>query len=270
MTMSSSDSEMDRLLSIMVRLRHPSEGCPWDREQDFASIAPHTIEEAYEVADAIHRGDLDDLRDELGDLLFQVVYHARMAEEAGSFDFRDVARGVADKLVRRHPHVFGEAQVESAQAQTHAWEAHKAAERQAKAAGPASTSHLDGVSVTLPAMTRAVKLQRRAARTGFDWPEAAGVLPKLSEELEELTQVLQQGESRERLAAELGDLLFTCANLARHLKLDPESALRAANARFEQRYRRMELLLERENKSVDAATLAEMDAAWERAKAQES
>jgi len=262
-------ADVERLLAIMARLRHPTEGCPWDREQDFARIAPHTIEEAYEVADAIQRGDCDDLRDELGDLLFQVVYHARMAEEAGHFDFQDVVRGVADKLVRRHPHVFGDAEVASAEAQTQAWEAHKAAERRDRAPDPAVARDLDCVSVALPAMTRAVKLQRRAARIGFDWSEVTGVLDKLAEEQGELVEALRSHEGPERVAEELGDLLFACANLARHLKVDPESALRLANARFEARFRRMDAQLRAAGRSLEEATLAEMDVAWEKVKAEE-
>jgi ATP diphosphatase len=261
--------EVERLLAIMTRLRHPTEGCPWDRAQDFASIAPHTIEEAYEVADAIRRGDCDDLRDELGDLLFQVVYHSRMAEEAGHFDFHDVARGVADKLVRRHPHVFGNAEVASAEAQTQAWEAHKAAERRDRAPDPAAVSHLDGVSVALPAMTRAVKLQRRAARIGFDWSGLTGVLDKLAEEQGELEEALRRHEGPDRVAEEMGDLLFACANLARHLNVDPESALRLANSRFEARFRGMEAQMRAAGRSLEEASLAEMDVAWEKVKAEE-
>ena len=263
------DSDIGRLLQVMARLRHPTDGCPWDCEQDFESIAPHTLEEAYEVADAIRRGDFQDLQDELGDLLFQVVYHARMAEEAGHFDFQAVVRGIADKLTRRHPHVFGDAKIESAAAQTEAWEAHKAAERRAKAPDPAVMSQMDGVSVALPAMMRAVKLQNRAARVGFDWPQVRGVMDKVMEELDELEIALEAESGSERVFDEMGDLLFACVNLARHVRVDPETALGAANARFEARFRQMETLLEEVGKSPDNATPAEMDAAWEQVKARE-
>ncbi len=259
--------EIAELLEIMTRLRHPTDGCPWDCEQDFQTIAPHTIEEAYEVADAISRGDMGELREELGDLLFQVVYHARMAEELGHFDFFDVVRGVSEKLVRRHPHVFGNAEVESVEAQSRAWEMHKAKERKAKAGDAVEHSHLDGVSVALPALTRAVKLQRRAARVGFDWPEIQGVVDKVGEEFQELADALGEGDPA-RLAHEVGDLFFSCVNLARHLRLDPETALREASSRFEDRFRRMESLLRRDGKVPEEATLAEMDAAWERIKAE--
>lgn len=255
------------LLEIMARLRDPTHGCPWDREQDFRSIAPHTLEEAYEVADAIERGDTDDLRDELGDLLFQVVFHARMAEELGYFDFQDVARSVSDKLVRRHPHVFGSEEVVSAEDQTRAWEAHKERERRARTPDPTQHSHLDHVSVALPALTRAVKLQRRAARVGFDWSDVGGVLDKLDEELGELKAALR-GSDQAQLTHELGDLFFSCANLARHLKKDPETVLRGANARFEERFRKMEFLLQSQGRPLEEATLAEMDAAWDRIKAE--
>jgi len=261
--------QVERLLAIMARLRDPARGCPWDREQTFASIAPYTIEEAYEVADAIQRGDLDALRDELGDLLFQVVFHARLAEEGGQFDFSAVARGIADKMERRHPHVFGDAQVASAEDQTRAWEAHKAVERRAGAAPGDQVSHLDGVSLALPALVRAVKLQRRAARIGFDWPDVAGVFDKLDEEARELQDARGHGEPAHRLEEELGDLLFTCVNLARHLALDPETALRHANARFETRFRRMEALLVETAGTVEGSSPQAMDAAWERAKAEE-
>ncbi len=267
--MKSSGKDIDRLLRIMARLRHPTDGCPWDLEQGFASIAPHTVEEAYEVADAIARWELRDLQDELGDLLFQVVFHARMAEEAGHFDFIAVVRGIADKLIRRHPHVFGGETIQSAAAQTEAWEAHKAAERRAKATDPSALSHMDGVSVALPAILRAIKLQRRAARVGFDWPQVQGVMAKVAEELNELEVALQMETGPERIFDELGDLLFSCVNLARHLRLDPEFALGAANARFEARFRLMEAFLKETGKPLENATPAELDAAWERAKIQE-
>jgi tetrapyrrole methylase family protein/MazG family protein/ATP diphosphatase len=258
-----------RLVEIMARLRDPAGGCPWDLEQSFATIAPYTIEEAYEVADAIERGDLKDLRDELGDLLLQVVFHARMAEEAGAFSFADVARAINDKMVRRHPHVFGEARHRSAAEQTVAWETIKAGERSAKAgAGPASL--LDDVPVALPALTRAVKLSRRAARVGFVWPSAAEVLAKLREEVAELEAEVGAAEiDRARVADELGDVLFVCANLARDLDIDPEAALRGTNAKFVRRFRFIEAALAARGSSPEASDLAEMDALWNAAKAAE-
>lgn len=261
-------SEIDRLLAIMARLRDPLGGCPWDREQSFATVAPYTVEEAYEVAEAAHAGDMQALRDELGDLLFQVVFHARIAEEAGAFDFQDVARAIADKMTRRHPHVFGEARVETAEAQSLAWEAHKASERAGRAPAGAA-SELDGVSIALPALVRAVKLQRRAARVGFDWPHVDGVLAKLQEEIGELrAEITSHGPPR-RIEAELGDLLFTCVNLARHLRVDPEGALRQANARFEGRFRRLEARLASAGRPLGQASAAELDDAWEQAKAED-
>jgi MazG family protein len=259
---------LERLLRIMARLRDPEGGCPWDREQTFASIAPYTIEEAYEVADAIQRDDPGGLLGELGDLLFQVVFHARMAEERGLFAFDDVARAIGNKLVRRHPHVFAGARVESAEALREAWEAHKAAERRERA-GDAPPGYLDGVSLALPALVRAAKLQKRAARAGFDWTEVAGVIDKLVEEAEEL-RIACREESAERQEAELGDLLFSCVNLARHLGVDAETALRHANTRFERRFHRMEALLASEGIGLDRATIEEMEARWVRAKAEEA
>jgi nucleoside triphosphate diphosphatase len=258
-----------RLLDIMARLRDPERGCPWDRAQSFATIAPYTIEEAYEVAEACERGDAASLKDELGDLLFQVVFHARMAEEAGLFAFNDVAAAIADKMLRRHPHVFGDAVIADAAAQTVAWEAHKAAERQAKAqeAG-ARPSALDGVGAALPSLTRAEKLQGRAARVGFDWPEAAPVLDKIAEEIGELRQAMEEGTPG-HIADELGDLLFAMVNLARHVETDPEQALRAACRKFERRFRRVEALLAEAGSTVEAASLDDMEAQWRRAKSEE-
>ncbi len=261
----SNAGSIDTLLEIMAKLRDPARGCPWDLEQDFHSILPHTLEEAYEVAEAIERGDPGDLRDELGDLLFQVVFHARLAEELGHFDFHDVVRSVAEKLVRRHPHVFGDERVESADQQTRAWEAHKERERRARSRDPAAHSHLDGISVSLPALTRAVKLQRRAARVGFDWSSLDGVLEKIDEELDELKTALSASDPQQPFH-ELGDLLFSCVNLARHLDKEPETVLRAANSRFEERFRRMEALLQSRGMSVAQADAAELDAAWEEIK----
>jgi nucleoside triphosphate diphosphatase len=250
-------STIDRLLDLMARLRHPELGCPWDREQSFATIAPYTIEEAYEVADAIRRGDLDALKDELGDLLFQVVFHARMAEEDGRFAFDDVAQAIVDKMIRRHPHVFDKERGERP-----SWEALKAAERQAK--GEAKSA-LDGVAATLPALTRAVKLQDRAARVGFDWPEALQVLDKLEEEIAELRAEILAGE-RDKARAELGDLLFACANLARHLDALPEDTLAAANAKFERRFRAIEAALAENGRHAKDASLDELEALWQAAK----
>jgi ATP diphosphatase len=265
---------LDHLLEVMARLRDPKGGCPWDLEQTFATIVPHTIEEAYEVADAIERGDMAELKDELGDLLFQVVYHARMAEESGIFAFDDVAAAIADKMVRRHPHVFGATRIDSAEAQTRAWEEQKAAERQAKAEAPEAgngiTGALDGVVRGLPALTRALKLQKRAARVGFDWPAAPPVADKIAEELAEIrAEMAAEPHDGTRLADEIGDILFSCVNLARKLGIDPETALRHANAKFERRFRRLEALLAAEGKYPEDARLAELDAAWERAKLDE-
>ena len=256
------------LLELMALLRHPERGCPWDREQTFASIAPYTLEEAYEVADAVARDDPEALRDELGDLLFQVVFHARMAEEAGRFDFADVIAGLLDKMVRRHPHVFGDATVADAAAQTRAWAQHKAAERQAR--DPAAASALDGVALGLPALLRAEKLQRRAARVGFDWPEIGPVLAKVDEELAEVRAELDQGGPDERVAAEIGDLLFAVVNLARHAGVDAEAALRGGNARFVQRFHHVEAAFAERPEGLRGASLEQLDAAWEQAKRETS
>ncbi|MSO88632.1 MAG: nucleoside triphosphate pyrophosphohydrolase [Rhodospirillaceae bacterium] len=253
----------------MVRLRDPTLGCPWDREQDFASIAPYTIEEAYEVADAIARGDLGALKEELGDLLFQVVFHARMAEEAGAFDFEAVAEAIADKMTRRHPHVFGTARIADADAQTVAWESHKAAERHAKKPNSSPRpSVLDDVPLALPALLRAQKLQKRVARVGFDWKSVAPALDKVEEEIGELRQELA-GSSSEKLAEEIGDLLFACVNVARHAGADAEGALRAANAKFERRFHWIEAALAARGKTPEQSDLDEMEALWEEAKSAE-
>jgi nucleoside triphosphate diphosphatase len=260
------DGGMDRLLLIMRRLRDPLTGCPWDVEQTFATIAPYTVEEAHEVADAIERQAWDELPGELGDLLLQVVFHARMAEEAGLFAFDDVARAICDKMLARHPHVFGsESRNKSADQQTRDWERIKAAER-GLAQGGARV--LDGIAMGLPALTRAVKLQRRAARVGFDWPSTNEVLDKMREEMAELV------EARDRLTAaevteEFGDLMFVMANLARHMQVDPEAALRAANAKFTRRFRKIEDWLAEAGKRPDQSDLAEMDGLWNRAKAED-
>jgi ATP diphosphatase len=259
-----------RLLAIMTRLRDPVVGCPWDKEQDFSTIAPYTIEEAYEVADAIERGDMAALKDELGDLLFQVVFHAEMARERGAFDFAAVAERIADKMRRRHPHVFGDAEVKSAEAQTRAWEAHKAAERAASAATRGRPhGALDGVALGLPALMRADKLQRRAARVGFDWPKAVQVVDKIEEEIGELRHELERGAVPDRIQDEIGDVLFAVTNLARHLAVDPEAALRRSNAKFERRFRRIEALLAASGRTPSDASLDELEALWQQAKSEE-
>jgi MazG family protein len=261
------DGGLPRLLAIMARLRDPERGCPWDLQQDFASIAPYTIEEAYEVADAIARGDLAHLEDELGDLLLQVVYHAQMAKEAGRFDFEGVATTIAAKMVRRHPHVFGTAEVDGAAAQSRAWEETKARERRDKAGDRHSV--LDDIPLALPALTRAAKLQRRAARVGFDWPEAGQVLDKIEEEIGELRAEIEAGGSAQRLSDELGDLLFATVNLARHLGIDGEAALRQTSAKFERRFRAIEDALRARGRPLEDASLDEMEALWQEAKAAE-
>jgi MazG family protein len=249
----------------MVALRDPAVGCPWDREQNFASIAPYTIEEAYEVADAIARNDMNDLRDELGDLLFQVVFHARMAEEEGAFGFDDVANAIGDKLERRHPHVFGDEKIDSAEEQSRAWEAHKKAERVARG-GDARQSVLDAVRGGRPALQHAAELQAVAARHGFDWSDVRDVLPKLREELMELESAVARSGGHEQAAEELGDLLFSCVNLARHLRVDADGALRGANAKFERRFRHVERSILEQGRTLEDASLEEMDALWESAK----
>jgi tetrapyrrole methylase family protein/MazG family protein/ATP diphosphatase len=252
---------MDRLLAIMAALRTPETGCAWDLEQTFATIAPYTVEEAYEVADAIERGDLKDLKEELGDLLFQVVFHSRMAQEEGAFRFDDVAQAIVDKMVRRHPHVFGDASVRSAQEQTQAWEVMKAGERAAKA----KTGVLADVPAGLPGLTRAVKLTKRAARVGFDWPTPDRVIEKLHEELDELRAEIAAGD-RARMRDELGDLLFVVANLARKLDIEPEDAIRATNAKFARRFAFIEAELAKDGRTPDQSDLAEMDGLWDAAK----
>jgi len=256
---------IDRLNAIMVRLRDPDGGCPWDVEQTFQTIAPYTLEEAYEVADAIERGDWDELKSELGDLLFQVVFHARMAEEQGLFAFDDVAAAIADKLERRHPHVFGdEAAKADGAAQKARWEDIKAAERKAKA----QHGVLDDVPVGLPALARAAKLTRRAARVGFDWPSTAEVLDKLDEEVAELKAEIRAGDL-DKAREELGDLLFVMANLARKLGVEPEDALRGTNAKFVRRFGFIEAELARDGRTPEQSDLAEMDGLWNAAKAAE-
>ena len=256
-----------RLVAIMARLRDPERGCPWDLAQDFASIAPYTIEEAHEVAGAIARQDWAALKGELGDLLLQSVYHARLGEEAGLFDIDAVARAAAEKMIARHPHVFAGRQApDGPKDQARAWEAAKAAERAAEAGGRART--LDGIAQALPALTRAVKLQSRAARVGFDWPDAGAVLAKIAEETAELVEAHEAGDA-DAVAEEYGDLMFVLANLARHLRIDPEAALRAANAKFARRFAMVEDALARSGRSPAQSHLAEMEDLWQAAKAQE-
>jgi len=260
--------KIDELLRIMAKLRDPNGGCPWDVQQDFASIAPYTIEEAYEVADAIAREDMRDLKDELGDLLLQVVFHARMAEEAGAFAFDDVVAAICDKMVRRHPHVFAGASVEDAEHQTKLWEEAKKNERDAKP-GADDRSALAGIARGLPEWQRAVKLQKRAARVGFDWPDVNPVFDKLHEEIEELRHEFAQGTGHAALEDELGDVLFVAANLSRHGKVDFGAALRRANAKFERRFRRMEQMAAAEGVDLSALSLAAQDEYWNRAKREE-
>ncbi|SFW58163.1 nucleoside triphosphate pyrophosphohydrolase [Luteibacter sp. UNCMF366Tsu5.1] len=255
---------VDELIAIMARLRDPENGCPWDVRQDFASIAPYTIEEAYEVADAIDRGDMHDLRDELGDLLLQVVFHSRMAEEQGQFAFEDVVASICDKMVRRHPHVFGDTAHESDSARSRDWDRLKAEERAAK--GSSDTSALAGISRGLPEWQRAVKLQKRAANVGFDWPDYRPVLDKIAEELEEVRHEFAHGADEERLADEIGDVLFVAANLARHAKVDVSRALRGANAKFERRFRAMEAIAATEGRELSSYSLDEQEGLWARVK----
>lgn len=257
-------SPLDALLAVMARLRDPQNGCPWDREQTYATIVPYTIEEAYEVADAIAREDWAELRDELGDLLFQVVFYAQIAKEEGRFDFNAVAQSIAEKMTRRHPHVFADASYADAAEQTAAWERLKAAE---KAQPPTGT--LDGVPLALPALTRAVKLQKKASKVGFDWGALEPILAKIQEEIGEIRHEIATQAPKERLADELGDVLFAVANLARHLQLDPETALRGTNRKFERRFRQIEHWLAEQGRTPTEATLEEMDGLWERAKREE-
>ena len=270
---SAPDAPINRLIEIMALLRDPDKGCPWDVEQTFATIAPHTLEEAFEVVDAIEHGDMAHLKEELGDLVFQVAFYAQMANEAGDFDFADVCTAINDKMVYRHPHVFGDANIETATAQTENWEKLKEKERAAKANAKGSpddgpqgaSSALDGVTRALPALLRAYKLQKRAARVGFDWPNAEPVFEKFDEELEEIHAEIKSGDDA-ALATEVGDLLFTCVNLARKLGCDPETELRHANGRFEARFRAMESGLKADGQRMEATPLDELEALWQRAK----
>ena len=265
-----SSGDIAHLLQLMARLRDREQGCPWDVEQTFATIAPYTIEEAYEVADAIDRHDLSGLQDELGDLLLQVVFHAQMASEQGAFGFADVVASISDKLVRRHPHVFGAQQVDGAQAVSVNWEQIKREER--RAAGEEDSSALAGIARGLPEWQRATKLQSRAARVGFDWPGPAPVLEKLQEEIDELRVEFARGpvaDNQARLEDELGDVLFVCANLARHAKVNVGAALRHANLKFERRFRAMEAYAQADGTALDALSLSEQEALWQRVKRDE-
>jgi nucleoside triphosphate diphosphatase len=267
--------DISRLLEIMAALRTPGTGCPWDLEQDFASIAPYTIEEAHEVTDAIARGDLDDLREELGDLLLQVVFHARMAEEQHAFSFGDVVEAITSKMIRRHPHVFADKDGNLTPSHVkEAWERIKAEEKAERAARrpPAETAHkslLSGVKAGQPALTRAMELQRKASSVGFDWNDPRAVLHKIREEADEIEAALDKGD-KEELAGETGDLLFALVNLARHVGADPEAALRGTNAKFERRFAFIEHALESQGRALDGASLAEMDALWNEAKGEEA
>jgi ATP diphosphatase len=256
---------MQKLIEIMERLRDPVAGCPWDREQTFASISRHTIEEAYEVADAIQRESMEELKDELGDLLFQVAFYTQMAREQSLFDFADVHESICNKMIRRHPHVFADEKIETADQQSEAWEKHKADERNGKNSSELS-GQLDGVAQALPALMRATKLQKRAADVGFDWPDIQGPIDKIREELEEVQAEIGSADSQERLEAEIGDLLFSCVNLARHAKVDAETALRRANQTFESRYRAMESMLRANQQKMQELQLEEMEELWQRAK----
>jgi ATP diphosphatase len=260
--------DISTLLAIMARLRDPEQGCPWDREQTFESLIPHLLEESYEVADAVASGIDDRLCDELGDVLFQVVFFARIAEETGKFDFAAVSNGIADKLTRRHPHVFGDSRIESAAEQTLAWEEHKRVERQASTAMDEVPGVLDGVALGLPALTRAVKLQRRAARVGFDWPDAGSVLDKVIEELDEVREELEDGGDPARLQHEVGDVLLAVSNLARKLGVDPETAAHRANRRFERRFHRLETLCREQGLTPEACSLDSLEGFWQQAKSE--
>jgi nucleoside triphosphate diphosphatase len=268
-----SSRDISGLIAIMAALRTPNTGCPWDLEQNFATIAPYTIEEAYEVADAIDRGDLDDLKDELGDLLLQVVFHARMADEQGAFAFPDVVQAITEKLIRRHPHVFGDKHGLDTDQVNVQWDEIKAAERSARVkAGrtpaPGRDGALSGVSPGLPALARALKLQQKAGKVGFDWNDPKAVIAKIREETDEIEAALESRDL-EQVHGEIGDLLFVLVNLARHLDVDPESALRTTNLKFEQRFASIEDALAAAGKTPSDATLAEMDALWDEAKAKE-
>lgn len=263
--------QMQRLIDIMAALRDPERGCPWDKEQTFSSIVPFTIEETYEVVEAIDQGDMASLKEELGDLLFQVVFYAQMAKEKSEFDFDDIVEGICTKLKRRHPHVFANGAVNGAEEQSKAWEQFKQQERSDKAKiAQRRLSVMDDIPSALPGLMRAVKLQRRAAKVGFDWPNIGPVLAKIEEELAEVRYELEHGGSQQRLSDEIGDLIFACTNLARHTKVDPEVAMRGINQRFERRFRRIESLLAQQNKLPEEVSLDELDVLWNRAKSEEA
>jgi len=255
---------IDALIAIMARLRDAKRGCPWDLEQNFKTIAPYTIEEAYEVADAIARDDIAALKGELGDLLFQTVFHSQMALEAGAFSFADVVEAICEKMIRRHPHVFGDADIKSADAQTVAWEEHKRRERAER--GEKGGGLLDDIPLAFPALTRALKLQQRMATVAFDWTARAHIMAKLEEEIGELNEAIDAGASKAKLADELGDILFVCANLARHLGVDPESALRGTNEKVARRFAHVETTIAATGRTLSQSNLEEMDAAWDEAK----
>jgi nucleoside triphosphate diphosphatase len=259
-------SLFDELVEVMRKLRDPATGCVWDKEQNFTTIAPYTIEEAYEVADAIARNDMGDLREELGDLLFQVVFHAQMAHEDNLFSIEDVIAAIIQKMVARHPHVFGQADFRSAEEQTLAWEEQKAAERAAKAQAHNALSALDGVALALPALKRAQKIQARAARVGFDWPNHNGAFDKITEEAAEIKTALTENADIEKITDEIGDLLFSVVNAARHLGVDSETALRAASAKFERRFRHVEEIATKANQKMSDMSLDQLEALWQRAK----
>ncbi|MEO1476459.1 MAG: nucleoside triphosphate pyrophosphohydrolase, partial [Pseudomonadota bacterium] len=256
------NTEFETLVEIMARLRDPETGCPWDVEQDFSTIAPYTVEEAYEVMDAIQKGDMAELREELGDLMLQVVFHSQMAKEAGHFSIEDVARAINDKMIRRHPHVFDAADARDSDAQTKAWEEQKAEERAAKQKTGEPVSALDGVALALPALLRAEKLQKRAARTGFDWATPEPIFEKLEEEVGELQDALAMGDA-DSIEDELGDILFVCANLARRLGVDPEAALRRTNDKFDRRFRAMEKQSAADGRVFSELSLDEQEAYWQ-------
>lgn len=257
--------EIERLKQIMRELRDPDTGCPWDIKQDFASVAPYTIEEAYEVADAIERHDIEELKKELGDLLFQVIFHSQMAEEQGLFDFEDVVKGINEKMIRRHPHVFADEEVVSEEHLAQRWEQHK---KQERSLGDETEGALHGIAATLPALLRSQKLQKRAAQTGFDWPDIYPVFDKLDEEVAELKDELEHEDNHERILDEFGDVLFVCVNLAKHLKVDAEQALRHANKKFIDRFVLMEKLLREDGKELADCALDEMEEYWQRSKRQ--
>ncbi|HFD31366.1 MAG TPA: nucleoside triphosphate pyrophosphohydrolase [Gammaproteobacteria bacterium] len=262
---------IQQLIDIMRALRDPESGCPWDLEQDFQSLIPFTIEEAYEVADAIERNDIGDIKSELGDLLFQIIFYCQLADEQQAFDFNDVVQSINDKLTRRHPHVFADATVKDSAAQTKEWEKIKQQERKTKAASSSATlSHLDDVSRTLPSLMRAEKLQKRAAKEGFDWPNIKGVMAKVIEELDEVQQELDAKKiEQDKLENEIGDLFFSCINLSRHAGVDAEQSLRKANLKFERRFRSLEKLAEEKNKQINDMTADELESLWQEVKKHE-